>query len=162
MKLRLLGAVAVSVLAAACAPEPVKVAAAPPAPKCEAPPTQLMMRELAPGTGDPIAARTPVLVSYTGWLYDPCKPDHKGEKFDSSEGRPTPFGFIVGTGRVIRGWDEGVVGMREGGKRELTIPPELGYGASAAPGGRIPPNSTLVFDVEVAKIIMRPPPAPAQ
>jgi FKBP-type peptidyl-prolyl cis-trans isomerase FkpA len=162
MKASLLGTLVAVALVAGCAPEPVKVAPAPPAPKCEEAPKQLMTRDLAPGTGDPITTRTPILVSYTGWLYDPCKPDHKGEKFDSSEGRPTPFGFIVGAGRVIKGWDEGVVGMREGGKRELFIPPDMGYGAAAAPGGKIPPNSTLVFEVEVVKIIMRPPPAAAQ
>jgi len=89
-------AVLAALAVGACAPEPPKVAAAPPAPKCEAPPAQLMTRDLAEGTGDPIPPRSAVLVNYTGWLYDPCKPDHKGEKFDTSEGRSTPFGFIVG------------------------------------------------------------------
>ena len=157
--MRIAAVLALAALAAAsCAPEPPKVAVAPPAPKCEPPPAQLMTRDTAEGTGDPINFRSAILVSYTGWLYDPCKPDHKGEKFDSSEGRPTPFGFIVGAGRVIKGWDEGIIGMREGGKRELTIPPDKGYGASAAPGGKIPPNSTLVFDIEVVKVIQRGPP----
>jgi FKBP-type peptidyl-prolyl cis-trans isomerase FkpA len=162
---KLVSCLAVAVVAAAlagCAPEPVKVAAAPPPPKCEAASPQLMTRDLAPGTGDPITPRTAVLVSYTGWLYDPCKPDHKGEMFDTSAGRQTPFGFIVGTGRVIKGWDEGVVGMREGGKRELFIPPDMGYGATGAPGGKIPPNAALVFEVELLKVIVRPPPAAAQ
>ena len=151
---------AVLVLAACAAPEPPKVAA-PPAPKCEAAPAQLMTRDLAEGTGDPINFRSAILVSYTGWLYDPCKPDHKGEKFDSSEGRPTPFGFIVGAGRVIKGWDEGIVGMREGGKRELTIPADKAYGAQGAPGGKVPPNAALVFDVEVVRVLQRGPAAGA-
>jgi FKBP-type peptidyl-prolyl cis-trans isomerase FkpA len=145
-------------LAGCAAPEPPKVAAAP-APKCEEPPKQLMLRELAAGTGEPVPARSAVLVSYTGWLYDPCKPDHKGQMFDTSEGRETPFGFIIGAGRVIKGWDEGVAGMREGGKRELVIPPDKAYGAAGAAGGKIPPNATLVFDVEMVKVIMRAPPA---
>ena len=157
-----LGAAAALALASCATPEPPKVAAAPPAPKCEAPPAQLMTRDLAEGTGEPINFRSAILVSYTGWLYDPCKPGHKGEKFDSSEGRPTPFGFIVGAGRVIKGWDEGIVGMREGGKRELVIPADKGYGAQGAPGGKIPPNSALVFDVEVVKVIQRGPPGAAQ
>jgi FKBP-type peptidyl-prolyl cis-trans isomerase FkpA len=156
-------AAALSIAVAACAPEPIKVAATPPPPpRCEAASPQLMTRDLAPGTGDPVTPRTAVLVSYTGWLYEPCKPDHKGEQFDSSEGRPTPFGFIIGAGRVIKGWDEGVVGMREGGKRELFIPPDMGYGAAGAPGGKIPPNAALVFDVEVVKVIARPPAGAAQ
>jgi FKBP-type peptidyl-prolyl cis-trans isomerase FkpA len=145
----------------ACAPEPPKPAP-PPAPKCEEPPAQLMLRELAPGTGEPITPHSAVLVSYTGWLYDPCKPDHKGEQFDTSQGRPTPFGFIVGAGRVIKGWDEGVAGMREGGKRLLVIPPDKAYGAAGAGGGKIPPNATLVFEVEVVKVIMRAPAEPAK
>jgi FKBP-type peptidyl-prolyl cis-trans isomerase len=152
---------ALALAVAACAPEPIKIAAPPP-PKCEDASPQLMTRDLAPGTGDPVTPRTAVLVAYTGWLYDPCKPDHKGAMFDTSEGRQTPFGFIVGTGRVIKGWDEGVAGMREGGKRELFIPADMGYGAAGAPGGKIPPNSALVFDVELVKVIVRPAAAPAQ
>jgi FKBP-type peptidyl-prolyl cis-trans isomerase len=102
-----------------------------------------------------------VLVGYTGWLYDPCKPDHKGEMFDTSAGRPTPFGLIVGTGRVIQGWDEGLIGMREKGKRLLIIPPDKAYGAKGA-GDKIPPNATLVFEVELLQVIMRGPPEPAK
>ena len=91
-----------------------------------------------------------VLVGYTGWVYDGCKPDLKGEQFDSSEGRRTPFGLMIGAGRVIKGWDEGLVGMREGGKRLLVIPPDKAYG-ERSPTPKIPPNSTLVFEVNLVK-----------
>lgn len=87
-------------------------------------------------------------VHYTGWLYDPSAPNNKGKKFDSSLDRGQPFSFPLGGGRVIRGWDEGVAGMKIGGKRTLIIPPEMGYGANGA-GGVIPPNATLIFDVEL-------------
>jgi FKBP-type peptidyl-prolyl cis-trans isomerase FkpA len=121
---------------------------------CVPPPNDLVVKDLTPGTGDTLRFRTAVLMNYTGWLYDPCAPDQKGAVFDTSEGRQ-PISFMVGVGRVIRGWDEGVVGMKEGGKRLLVIPPDKGYGANAAPGGKIPPNSTLVFEVEAVKVIMQ-------
>ena len=89
-----------------------------------------------------------ISVHYTGWLHDPSKPDGKGKKFDSSVDRGQPFEFRLGAGQVIRGWDEGFAGMKVGGKRTLVIPPEMGYGARGA-GGVIPPNATLVFDVEL-------------
>jgi FKBP-type peptidyl-prolyl cis-trans isomerase len=92
-----------------------------------------------------------ITVHYTGWLYDDTKADHKGRKFDSSRDRNEPFTFQLGAGQVIRGWDEGFAGMKVGGQRTLTIPPDYGYGARGA-GGVIPPNATLVFDVELLDV----------
>jgi FKBP-type peptidyl-prolyl cis-trans isomerase FkpA len=88
-------------------------------------------------------------VHYTGWLYDETADDGRGQKFDSSIDRGQPFEFQLGAGRVIRGWDEGAVGMLIGEKRELKIAPELGYGDRGAAGGAIPPGATLVFEVEL-------------
>lgn len=96
------------------------------------------------GTGAEAKAGRMVVVHYTGWLTD-------GRKFDSSKDRNDPFAFALGRGQVIRGWDEGVQGMKVGGTRKLTIPPELGYGARGA-GGVIPPNATLVFEVELLEV----------
>ncbi len=100
------------------------------------------------GSGAQAVAGQRVNVHYTGWLYDPTAPNNRGKKFDSSKDRGQPFSFGLGGGEVIRGWDEGVQGMKVGGTRVLTIPPELGYGARGA-GGVIPPNATLVFEVEL-------------
>ena len=100
------------------------------------------------GTGTLAESGTQVTVHYTGWLFDAEAPDTKGRKFDSSRDRGQPFSFALGAGQVIKGWDLGVAGMRIGGQRTLTIPPEQGYGARGA-GGVIPPNATLVFDVEL-------------
>jgi len=96
----------------------------------------------------------PVVVHYTGWLHDPTKADGHGRKFDSSVDRRQPFEFTLGGGQVIRGWDEGVVGMRVGGQRRLVLPPEFAYGAAGAGSGTnaIPPNATLVFDVELVEV----------
>jgi FKBP-type peptidyl-prolyl cis-trans isomerase len=100
------------------------------------------------GEGKEAAAGNHVDVHYTGWLFDEQAPDHKGQKFDSSLDRGQLFSFPLGAGHVIKGWDQGVQGMKIGGKRTLIIPSELGYGARGA-GGDIPPNATLVFDVEL-------------
>ncbi len=92
-----------------------------------------------------------VIVHYTGWLYDPSAPEGKGAKFDSSVDRKEPFQFPLGGGRVIKGWDDGVAGMKVGGQRTLIIPPAMGYGQRGA-GGVIPPNATLIFDVELIDV----------
>ena len=113
--------------------------------------TELMKQDTRVGTGNEATAGRNVTVHYTGWLYDAGKPDHKGSKFDSSRDRNEPFPFRLGAGQVIRGWDEGVAGMKVGGQRTLTIPPDYGYGARGA-GGVIPPNATLVFDVELLDV----------
>ena len=113
--------------------------------------TELQKIDMKQGTGAEASAGKPVLVHYTGWLYDPAAPDSKGAKFDSSRDRGVPFGFFLGGGRVIKGWDQGVVGMKVGGQRRLIIPPQLGYGERGA-GGVIPPNATLMFDVELVDV----------
>jgi len=108
----------------------------------------LLIEDLVVGNGATAAAGQRVSVHYTGWLDSGGKP---GAKFDSSKDRGQPFMFSLGKGEVIRGWDEGVAGMKIGGKRKLTIPPELGYGARGA-GGAIPPNATLLFEVELLAV----------
>jgi FKBP-type peptidyl-prolyl cis-trans isomerase len=114
----------------------------------KAPVTALAKLERTVGTGAEAKAGATVQVHYTGWLYDPAAADGHGKKFDSSLDRGQPFAFRLGAGMVIQGWDEGVAGMKIGGKRTLVIPAEMGYGARGA-GGVIPPNATLIFDVEL-------------
>jgi len=112
--------------------------------KATSTPSGLEYWDIVVGTGATAVAGKPVKVHYTGWLTD-------GKKFDSSVDRGQPFGFALGAGQVIKGWDEGVAGMKVGGKRQLRIPPELGYGSRGA-GGVIPPNATLIFDVELLEV----------
>ncbi len=113
--------------------------------------TELIKKDTVLGEGREAEAGFNVTVHYTGWLYDPSKADGKGTKFDSSLDRHEPFVFFLGGGQVIQGWDEGFAGMKVGGKRTLTIPPHMGYGVHGA-GGVIPPNATLIFDVELLGI----------
>jgi FKBP-type peptidyl-prolyl cis-trans isomerase FkpA len=113
--------------------------------------TQLKKIEVKPGTGAEAVKGKKVVVHYTGWLYDPAAADQKGTKFDSSRDRGQPFDFPLGEGRVIRGWDEGVAGMKVGGQRTLIIPPDMAYGSRGA-GGVIPPDATLIFDVELLDV----------
>lgn len=113
--------------------------------------TELKKIDTKQGDGAEAVAGKIVVVHYTGWLYDPSAPDGHGAKFDSSVDRKTPFDFPLGARKVIKGWDDGVAGMKVGGKRTLVIPPQLGYGERGA-GGVIPPNSTLLFDVELLEV----------
>jgi len=112
--------------------------------------TQLQSVDTKAGTGTEARPGRLVRVHYTGWLYDAGKPDKRGKKFDSSKDS-TPFEFQLGSGQVIPGWDQGFAGMKVGGTRVLTIPPAMGYGARGA-GADIPPNSTLVFEVELLDV----------
>jgi FKBP-type peptidyl-prolyl cis-trans isomerase FkpA len=110
--------------------------------------TSLIIKDTIVGNGRQAEKGLAVTVHYTGWLYDPNQKDGKGKKFDSSLDRNDPFVFNLGGGQVIRGWDDGVDGMKIHGKRTLIIPPDMGYGSRGA-GGVIPPNATLIFDVEL-------------
>ena len=112
---------------------------------------ELHMIDTVVGDGADADNGSTVSVHYTGWLYDPSKPEGKGVKFDSSKDRGKTFEFGLGRGMVIQGWDQGVRGMRVGGSRTLLIPPNLGYGRRGA-GGVIPPNAALLFDVELIDV----------
>ena len=114
--------------------------------------TKLTIHDNKIGDGNTAVVGKPAVVHYTGWLFDPSKPDFKGKQFDSSRTHGQPFSFTPGAGRVIRGWEEGVPGMKVGGQRTLIIPPELGYGTRGA-GAVIPPNAVLVFDVELMDVL---------
>lgn len=120
-------------------------------PKFTALPLELFVVDNEVGNGQQAKASDPLKMHYTGWLFDPNAENYKGEKFDSSLDRGRPFGFQLGVGRVIRGWDVGVEGMRIGGKRTLYIPSHMGYGSRGA-GGVIPPNAGLIFDVELLDV----------
>jgi FKBP-type peptidyl-prolyl cis-trans isomerase len=113
--------------------------------------TALQVTDNKLGTGAEAADGRLVTVHYTGWLYDASATDHHGSKFDSSRDRSEPFAFRLGAGDVIPGWDRGVAGMKVGGSRTLIVPPGLAYGQRGA-GGVIPPNATLVFDVELLEV----------
>ena len=112
---------------------------------------ELRIEERAEGSGRVAEPGTRVSVHYTGWLYDDRAPQSRGTQFDSSRERGVAFSFLLGAGQVIRGWDRGVEGMREGGRRVLWLPPEYGYGARGA-GDRIGPDASLVFEVELLAV----------
>ena len=153
MKRALCIAAAAAFLASCGTPE-TKMASAPAAPAkpvCEEPPKDLVKRDLKEGDGRTAVPLSSALVFYTGWVYDPCKPDHKGAQFDSNVGQRVPFGFRIGAGRVIKGWDDGVPGMKEGGQRLLIIPQHLAYGEREIPG-KIPARSALVFEVSLVQL----------
>lgn len=113
-------------------------------------PAQLQVTDILVGTGATATAGNTITVHYTGWLYDEKASQYRGKQFDSSIGK-TPFSFKLGVGQVIAGWDQGVVGMKVGGKRTLIIPSALGYGSTGA-GSAIPPNAALVFEVELLSV----------
>ena len=134
------------------APPPTGESAAPAAPASTGTENMPMQKiDLAPGNGAEIKSGQNALVHYTGWLYDAAAPENKGTKFDSSVDRNEPFEFPVGAGMVIKGWDEGVVGMKVGGRRRLVLPPEYAYGKRGA-GNVIGPDETLVFVVDLLGI----------
>ena len=128
--------------------KPAVPAAAPAA----APAAELKIIDRKAGTGREVQSGRAALVQYTGWLYDDKAPENKGKQFDTSANRGLPFGFTVGAGKVIKGWDQGILGMKGGGKRTLIIPPQLGYGDKDVGNGLIPPNSTLLFDIELVDV----------
>jgi FKBP-type peptidyl-prolyl cis-trans isomerase FkpA len=113
--------------------------------------TTLQITDTKTGTGAEAVAGRQVTVHYTGWLYNANATDHRGRQFDTSRDDNVPLTFPLGAGRVIRGWDQGVVGMKVGGTRTLIIPPDLAYGAQGFTD-RIPPNATLVFDIELLDV----------
>jgi FKBP-type peptidyl-prolyl cis-trans isomerase FkpA len=123
--------------------------------ECAPAPKELVKKDLEAGSGTEVVFRSGVLASYTGWFYDGCAKDLKGAQFDSNADKPAPFGFMVGAGRVIKGWDEGVLGMKKGGKRLLVIPSDKAYGPEGRPP-RIPANAPLVFEVSIVDIVYDP------
>lgn len=141
-------AVALTALAVpAPAQEPALPPAAPPPPE-----EVLLVTDLVAGVGDTVLPGMVAIVHYTGWLHDPAARDARGKQFDSSRERGQPFSFPLGAGHVIKGWDQGVAGMRVGGVRRLVIPPSLAYGARSIGNGLIPPYSTLLFEVELLAV----------
>jgi FKBP-type peptidyl-prolyl cis-trans isomerase FkpA len=142
--LRVIAAAGLVVLAAACGRG--ESGAAPPSGV-----NSMQSVELKSGAGDAVTAGKIAVVQYTGWLYEASATDKKGKQFDSSRTGGQPFRFPVGTGQVIKGWDQGVLGMKVGESRRLVIPPDLAYGDSGA-GGVIPPGATLVFDIDLIAI----------
>jgi FKBP-type peptidyl-prolyl cis-trans isomerase FkpA len=127
---------------------PVVVGSATPGPAAE----QLIITDTKIGTGAEATTGATVYMHYSGWLYRPLAKNMRGKLFDSSIPRGEPLDFVLGAGRVIKGWDQGIIGMKVGGKRTLIIPAELAYGSRPTPGSGIPPNSALIFDVELVNV----------
>ncbi|MGH8252204.1 MAG: FKBP-type peptidyl-prolyl cis-trans isomerase [Steroidobacteraceae bacterium] len=144
---RLLTAVACLCLGPAAIGQQPATPAEPAAPPASA--EALLVTDLAVGLGDEAWPGMIAVVHYTGWLYDPGAAEQRGQQFDSSRERGRPFSFPLGGGHVIRGWEQGVPGMKVGGKRRLVISPALAYGARNIGNGLIPPNSTLLFEIEL-------------
>jgi len=138
-------AMALFVAAHAFAQQPAGPAPAPPG-------EALLVTDLVQGVGDEALPGMVVIVHYTGWLHDPAAADQRGRKFDSSRDRGQPLSFPLGGGRVIRGWEQGIPGMKVGGTRRLVIPPGLAYGDRGAGKGVIPPGATLLFEVELLAV----------
>jgi FKBP-type peptidyl-prolyl cis-trans isomerase len=140
-------------LAAATAETPATTSTSPATPQAApAPEPALLVTDLVKGVGDEALPGMVVIVHYTGWLYDDAAEDHRGRKFDSSRDRRQPFSFPLGSAHVIRGWEQGIPGMKVGGTRRLVIPPALAYGEKGAGNGVIPPNATLLFEVELLAV----------
>jgi FKBP-type peptidyl-prolyl cis-trans isomerase FkpA len=139
--LRTVGLVIIAGMIAACSGKAVPASGV----------TSMQSVELKAGTGEPVTAGKIAVVQYTGWLYEASAKDNKGKQFDSSRTGGQPFKFPVGTGQVIKGWDQGVLGMKVGESRRLIIPADLAYGDSGA-GGVIPPGATLVFDIDLIAV----------
>ena len=163
LSLLLIAAAAAATVAQAAGQNPAAqpaAAAAPAAPATPAAPAMpaepvldpLVQTDTKVGTGPEAMVGSTVYMHYTGWLYKPMAARQRGRQFDSSIARGEPLDFVLGTGRVIKGWDQGVQGMKVGGKRTLIIPAHLAYGKRGAPGGGIPPDADLIFDVELVKI----------
>ena len=144
-------ATALAVAAEPPAPRPMAPAVVAPQPP-PAPEPTLLVTDLVKGIGDEALPGMIVIVHYTGWLYDAAAKDQQGREFDSSRKRGQPFSFPLGAGRVIRGWEQGIPGMKVGGTRRLVIPPELAYGEKGAGRGVIPSNATLLFEVELLAV----------
>jgi FKBP-type peptidyl-prolyl cis-trans isomerase FkpA len=138
---------------AAAAAQQAPAAPAAPAAPVEQQGPKIEIIDQAVGKGKEATLGSTVVVNYTGWFYRPLAARQRGRKFDSSlDAGRTPLDFQLGAGRVIKGWDQGVAGMKVGGKRTLIIPSELAYGKRGAPGGMIPPDSDLIFDVELLNV----------
>jgi FKBP-type peptidyl-prolyl cis-trans isomerase FkpA len=143
--------VASALVVAALATAALAQAPATPPPPA-APQTTVLVTDIVAGIGDEALPGMTVIVHYTGWLHDPAAKDQRGRKFDSSHDRGQPLSFLLGAGRVIRGWEQGLPGMKIGGTRRLVVPPSLAYGSRGAGKGLIPPNATLVFEIELLAV----------